>query len=318
MPDWLNVDLGGEFLVRLLLALALVLVIFILIQVIKRLVRRYVEDPERQFKIARIVGRIGGVLAAILFLGTLFETTRDLITIITVVGAGLAIAMREALMSLFAWGYITVHAPFRPGDRIEINGIMGDVIDIRIIHTVMMETRGWVDADQSTGRIVHVPNSAVFLHGVYNYTRGFHYIWNELFVTVTFRSDWQAAHDIMLDLAGESAAIVEQQVRKEIKEMAQEYLIFYNILTPFVYVRIVENGIRLTLRYLCEARKRRGTEHALTISMLDKFKEHGGIELAYPALGVSRYDTPQFGPLPDTSGNAQGLHPSKKADWNPL
>ena len=132
---------------------------------------------------------------------------------------------------------------------------------------------------------------------------------------MTFRSDWQAAQEIMLDLAGESAAIVEQQVRKEIKKMAQEYLIFYNILTPFVYVQIVENGIRLTLRYLCEARKRRGTEHALTISMLAVFKEHGGIELAYPALGIARHEGPQFGLPP---GHEHNPHPSQKPDWNPF
>lgn len=316
MPDWLNIEFGGEFLTRLLLAVAVASIIFILVQVIKRLVRRYVDEPERQYRISRMVGRTGGIIAAIFFLGALFETTRDLITIFTVVGAGLAISLRETLMSFFGWGFIATRSPYKAGDRIEINGICGDVIDIRLLHTTMMEIRGWVDADQSTGRLVHVPNSAVFLHQVYNYTRGFHYLWNELVVTVTFRSDWQAAREIMLDLAGESAAIVEQQVRKEIKQMAHEYLIFYTILTPFVYVRIVENGIRLTLRYLCEARKRRGTEHALTIIMLAKFKEHGGIEMAYPALGISRYETPQFGPLPDTSGH--GPLSSKKADWDPF
>ena len=317
MLDGLNLEIP-DLLLRLLEALVVVVVIFIFVQVVKRLVRRYVEDPERQFRAGKYIGRTGGMLALLLVVGVVFGSVSQLITVLTIVGAGLAIAMRETLMSLFGWGYIVLRAPYRAGDRIEINGIQGDVIDVRLIHTILMEIGGWVEADQSTGRLVRIPNSAIFLHGVYNYTQAFHFIWNELYVTVTFRSDWKAAQDIMLDLAGESAAIVEQQVRKEIKEMAQEYLIFYNILTPFVYVRIVENGIRLTLRYLCEARKRRGTEHALTISMLDKFKEHGGIELAYPALSVSRYDSPQFGPPPDTSGNAQGLHPSKKADWNPL
>ena len=289
---------NDEIVQRLLVAFGLALLIFMTIQVIKRLVGRYVDDPERQFRISRLVARLGGVLILVLFIGALFDTTRDLFTLLTVVGAGLAIAMREALMSLFAWGYITVHAPYRPGDRIAVNGVRGDVIDVRIVHTILMEIGSWVDADQSTGRIVHVPNAWVFLHTVHNYTRGFHYIWNEIAVTLTFRSDWQAAREIMRSFAEESAAIVEQEARQEIKRMAREYLVFYSILTPFVYVRLMDNGVRLTLRYLCEARKRRGTEHAITVSMLDAFKKHGGIELAHPAVHVSPYESPQFGPIP--------------------
>ncbi len=312
--------LESDLIQRLLVALAIVLVLFVLIQVVKRLVGRYVEDPERQFRISRYVARIGGVVAAVLVIGALFDTTRDLFTLLTVVGAGLAIAMREALMSLFAWGYIAVHNPYHPGDRIEVNGIRGDVIDVRIVHTVLMEIGNWVDADQSTGRLVYVPNSAVFLHGVYNYTKGFRFIWNEIPLTVTFRSDWQAASEIMQSFAEESAAIIEQQARKEIKEMAREFLVFYGILTPFVFVKITEHGIRLTLRYLCEARKRRGTEHALTISILAAFQQHGGIELAYPMRGFARFDTPQFGPMPGVpAGDPRGLHanPSDPTDERP-
>ena len=302
---------GGELLQRLLMALAIIVATVVGVQVLKRLVHRYVEDPERQFRATRLIGRIGGILALVLVLGVVFDSTAELLTVLTIVGAGLAIAMRETLMSLFGWSYIVFRTPFRAGDRIEVNGIRGDVIDIRLVHTILMEIGSWVDADQSTGRIVHVPNSAIFLHGVYNYTAAFHFIWNEIPLTVTFRSDWQAAHDIMLALASASAAAAEEEVRQEIKEMAQEYLIFYTILTPFVYVRIVENGVRLTLRYLCEARKRRGTEHALTIGILQQFKEHGGIELAYPALGVTRQEGPQFGPIP-------GRPSSKNVNWNPL
>ncbi|MFQ5569771.1 MAG: mechanosensitive ion channel family protein [Rhodothermales bacterium] len=297
MLDWFNLT-QQDILSRLLIALAVVAAIFVFVQIIKRLVNRYVEDPERRYRASKLIGRSSGILALILVVGALFNTTGELLAVLTIVGAGFAIALREPLMSCFGWIYIAFRSPFKPGDRIEVNGVLGDVIDIRLLHTVMMEIRGWVDADQSTGRLVHVPNGSVFLHGVYNYTQGFRFIWNELSVTVTFRTDWEAAHDIMLSLAEESAAIVEQQVRKEIKKMAREYFIFYNILTPFVYVRIVENGIRLTLRYLCESRKRRGTEHALTISILAAFREHGDIELAYPMLGITPLDSPQFGPIP--------------------
>lgn len=298
MPDWVDIEL----LERLLAALAVVLVILLLVRLTKRLATRYIDDPERLFRFSKFVGRTGGILAVILVVIVLSINRGDLITLLTVAGAGLAIAMREMLLSVAAWVYIAFRSPYRHGDRIESNGIVGDVVDVRVLHTIVMEIGGWVDADQSTGRLVNIPNSYVFLHGVFNYTRGFHFIWNEIVVTLTFRSNWEDAAEIMRSLAQESADIIEQQARNEIKQMAREFLIYYTVLTPFVYVRIVPNGIRLSLRYLCEVRKRRGTEHALTMGILQAFLAHGDIEFAYPMVGVATYDSPQFGPLAPTKG----------------
>ena len=301
MPAWFDLDtlLANEIVQAILTALAVAAVMFVVVKVARRLVLKYVDDPERQYHANKTIGRIGGFVFLLLIVGLLSPSPGEVLTLLTVVGAGLAIAMRETLLSFFGWLHITVRVPFRQGDRIEVHGVRGDVVDIRLLHTTLMEIGGWVDADQSTGRLVHLPNNWIFLHGVYNYTRGFHFIWNEIPVTVTFRSDWEAAREIMLELADESAAIVERQARGEIKQMAREYLIYYNILTPFVYVHLAENGVRLTLRYLCEVRKRRGTAHALTMGMLARFKAHGGIELAYPAAAVTIHETPQFGPMPE-------------------
>jgi small-conductance mechanosensitive channel len=161
-----------------------------------------------------------------------------------------------------------------------------------------MEIRGWVDADQSTGRIVHIPNSWIWIHSLHNYSHGFSFIWNEISFTVTFNSDWRGARDIISRLAEESAAIVEQQAMKEIHAISREFLIHYSILTPFVYVRALPHGVQLTLRYLCEVRKRRGTEHALTTTILDEFKEHGGIHFAYPAMQIAPAPPTPFGDQP--------------------
>ena len=117
------------------------------------------------------------------------------------------------------------------------------------------------------------PNAWIFLHGVYNYSRGFGFIWNEIAFTVTFRSDWEAARDLMLARAEETSNIVAQQAKRQIRRMSRDYLVHYGILTPFVYVQITERGVRLTLRYLCEVRKRRGTAHALTMSLLEDFQQ---------------------------------------------
>lgn len=283
---------------RLAFTLLLILLAYVLTRVGKRVVPRYVDDPARRYRAQRLIVRLVASVAVVSIILLWSPGQRDVLTVLTVIGAGVALALREVLLSLVGWLHLVMRAPYRQGERIEVNGVRGDVIDVRMLHSTMMEIGGWVDAEQSTGRLVHVPNSWVFLYPVYNYTRGFRFIWNEIAVTVTFRSDWKAAREIMLSLAQVSADIVEQQAKEELRRMSRDYLVHFSILTPFVYVRLVDNGVRLTLRYLCEARKRRGTEHALTISMLDAFKEHGSIELAYPMVGLSKFETPQFGPLP--------------------
>ncbi|HYE58991.1 MAG TPA: mechanosensitive ion channel domain-containing protein, partial [Rhodothermales bacterium] len=228
----------------------------------------------------KIIERILGVLVVGVLVLTWAPVRRDMVTLFTVVGTGLAIATREALMSILGWLHLTIRAPYRQGDRIEINGLHGDVVDIRLLHTTLVEVGKWVEGEQSTGRLVHVPNNWVILHPVINDTHGFGFVWNEFSVTLTHESDWKAAQALMERLAREISPEVEARAQANLRALAPHFLVQYSILSPFVYVRVDEHGIRLTLRHLCEVRRRRGVEHALTVRMLEGFAEHGGIKLA--------------------------------------
>lgn len=284
---------------RLVATVTVILVAIILNKIAQGLIIKYVNEPELRYRTAKVTRKGLALLSIVAIIALWAEGLRVALTVLTVIGAGVAIAMRETVLSFAAWIYILIRVPFKQGDRIEINAVRGDVLDIKIMHTTVMEIGEWVAGDQSTGRLMHIPNNWIFQHALKNYTRGFKFIWNELTFVVTFRSDWQRAREIILQHAQESASIVERHAEREIRDMSREYLVHFAILTPFVYVRVVENGVQLTLRYLCEARKRRGTEHALTVASLNSFQEAGGIELAYPMVGVAPFATPQFGPLPD-------------------
>ena len=287
-----------EYVYRAIGIIVALILIFVFVRVAQRIARRYVADPTRLFVVNRNIRRAGGVIALSMFLILLSPDARGLLAVLTVIGAGLAIALREALLSVAGWARLALISEYKIGERIEVNQVRGDVIDIRVLRTTLMEIGGWVAGDQSTGRIVHIPNSWLFQFGVYNYTRGFKYIWNEMSFTVTYRSDWRAAREFMEEFAEESSGIVSQDAEKQIRKMSSEFLIHYGILTPFVYVNTDANGVKLTLRYLCEAQKRRGTQHAFTVQLLDAFRSHPNIELAYPVTSVSLPDTVQFGPVP--------------------
>ena len=309
MPDFLaNLEVSQEVFRNLVLTGVVLVVAFVLTKVGQRLAVRYLEDPERRYRTSKMVSRSAALLSLLALVLIWSPRPEAVVALLTIVGAGLAIAMREALLSLVGWVVLVIRSPFGHGDRIEVNGIRGDVIDVRLLHSTLMEVGGWVGADQSTGRLVDFPNAWIFLHGVYNYTRGFGFIWNELAFTVTFRSDWEAARDLMLARAEETSNIVAQQAKRQIRRMSRDYLVHYGILTPFVYVQVTERGVRLTLRYLCEVRKRRGTAHALTTSLLEDFRKHGQIEFAYPTTGVSVLEGGQFGVEggPDVAAGGNG------------
>ena len=149
-----------------------------------------------------------------------------------VAGAGLALALQEVILCVAGWLLILVRHPFETGDRIEINGIKGDIIDIRLFQTSLLEIGNWVDADQSTGRIVNIPNSFVFKHANYNYSRGFDFIWHEIPILLTFESDWKRGREIMIAHAKSLAEGLEEEVRRKIDVMRNRYMIYYGKLTP--------------------------------------------------------------------------------------
>ena len=171
------------------------------------------------------------------------------------------------------------------GDRIQIGQHAGDVIDVRIFKFTLMEIGNWVDADQSTGRVLHIPNGLVLSEIVSNYSRGFQYIWNELPVLVTFESNWKKAKTILQEIVTKHAQHSSEVAQKHIQEASRRFMIFYSVLTPTVYTSytsVAESGVLLTIRYLCEPRTRRGTSETIWEDVLHQFAAHKDIDFAYP------------------------------------
>lgn len=289
-------DINSTALMRWVTTLVIVTVAFILSRISRRVIDRYVEEAERQYHITKLVNRSVAVLALLLVVALWSERLGALFTILTIIGAGTAVALRDVLLSFAGWLNISLSAPYRQGDRIEVNGVRGDVVDIRVLHTVLMEIGGWVQADQSTGRLVRIPNNWVFQYDLANYTRGFSFLWNEVSMTVTYRSDWEAARDILQELAETHVESVAKEAEEQMRHLAREHLVHHEVLTPYVYLKFTDHGVQLTLRHLTPVRGRRNILHALTVELLKRFQAHGRIELAHPALQLHPIGTPQFGP----------------------
>ena len=134
-------------------------------------------------------------------------------SVIGLAGAGLAIALQDPIVSLVGWFLIIGKAGITVGDRVEINNVKGDVIDIGLLRTVVLEVGNWVSAEQSTGRVVFFPNSFIFKNHFFNYSTGNSFIWDEIHITVTYESDWKRAKEIIENVA--------QPICKEFVEKAK-------------------------------------------------------------------------------------------------
>jgi small-conductance mechanosensitive channel len=181
-----------------------------------------------------------------------------------------------------------IRQPFKVGDRIQVGDFSGDVIDIRIFQFSLIEIGNWVDADQSTGRVVHVPNGFIFNQAQFNYTAGFVHIWHEIPMLVTFESNWKKAKEILTDVVNKHAENLSKSAAREIFEASRNYMIYYKNLSPIVYTKVKEYGVNFTMRYLCNPRKRRGSENEIWEEVLKQFALHEDISLAYPTTRFYR------------------------------
>jgi small-conductance mechanosensitive channel len=226
-----------------------------------------------------------------------------------------AIALRDPIVNFAGWLFIVWRKPFEVGDRIQIGQDRGDVIDLRIFQFTLMEIGNWVDADQSTGRVIHVPNQFVFTRMQANYSKGFQYIWNELGVLVTFESDWQLAERLLTRIVHEHAEHLTESAQEGVRLAARRFMIHYTTLSPKVYVSVKDSGVMLTLRYLCNPRQRRGSEERIWKEVLKAFADEDTIDFAYPTIRAYRNEIEG---KQAASGSAEGPAEGSGAAGGPL
>ena len=274
--------ISPEHQTKLLYSLLILVVFWMIRFAILKIVMKLTDDPKTRYTWKRTVSFTIGFLILILIGAVWIDAISQFGAFLGLLTAGLAIALKDPLTNIAGWIFILTRKPFTLGDRIQIGEHKGDVIDIRLFQFTILEIGNWVNAEQSTGRIIHLPNGTIFTTSQANYTTGFKYIWNEISVLVTFESQWELAKEILSKIVREHAESLSEDAQKKILEASKKYMIFYRHLTPTVYTSVEESGILLTMRFMCDARKRRSTEHEIWEDILKEFARHKHIEFAYP------------------------------------
>ena len=190
-----------------------------------------------------------------------------------ILGAGLAVALHDTIANIAGFLFIMLRRPFEVGDRIEIDGVAGDVIDIRVFQFSLLEIGNWVDADQSTG----TDRASAQRQGA---ARSDH---SELQQGLRLHLARDSrAHHVRERLEERQSAsskrsstttcfVVAEEVERQVRRAASRYLIYSGKVTPIVYTTVRDSGVLLTVRYMTKPKTRRGTEQQLWEQILEQF-----------------------------------------------
>jgi small-conductance mechanosensitive channel len=247
-----------------------------------KVVARTIEDRVVQYRWGKTVAYLTTALSALFIIAIWVDGLSQVGTFLGLVSAAVAIALSDVLVDVAGWLILITKPPFQVGDRIQIGPHSGDVVDISVLHFHLLEIGNWVDSDQSTGRLIQVPNSKILTDPIANYTSEFPFLWHEVPVVLTFESDWRRAKAMLLEMVAEASVDMSERAADFLRKQPSRMLISYSTVTATVYTSVLDHGICLTMRFLTEPRRRRAFDQTLWEGVLDIVSAEPDIELAYP------------------------------------
>jgi len=287
----LNEQAGIE---KLLFSFISVTILYAIFSIgIEELFAHRLSDSKTRYGFRKAVSLILIILIMAVLLRIWVPNPQVLLVAYGVVAAGLAVALQDLVKNLAGSIAIFLGGIFKVGNRIEINGVTGDVIDIGLFNTTLLEIQNWVAADQATGRILTVPNGTVLNKPIKNYTKQHQYLWDEMTVVVTSESDWSSAMELLVVIGKEHTEEFIEKADRSLSNLERYYYVEGHVLEPNVYVKPALNGYALTLRYVVDAWKRRSTSSNIWGHTIRVFDEHGQIFIAPTSIANPEYPLPK-------------------------
>jgi small-conductance mechanosensitive channel len=283
---WAN-DLYRKLILSVLILLAQAVVRRFLLSYV---INRISDDSPYIYTVRKVATYIITITTALLLIGIWIQRLGDLSVALGILAAGLAFALQEVIGSIAGWITIISGKPFTIGDRIETGGIRGDVVDVGILRTTLMEIGNWLSGDHNTGRIVTLSNAFLFKEPLYNYSAHLYFVWDEIKVPVTYESNWKRAIEIMSSAVCENTAFKEllPKAEKQRREVRRKLAVRMTPLEPRTYVKLTDNWIELGLVYPVDTDLRRSFRSEISQRLLTEF-EAEGIVIASQTIAIVQF-----------------------------
>ncbi|MFH1649789.1 MAG: mechanosensitive ion channel domain-containing protein [Candidatus Woesearchaeota archaeon] len=251
-------------------------------------VRKVVKEKIVRYTANKIISVLFIAISLLLVLRVWFHDSTALALSFGVIGAGVAVALQDVFKSFAGGITIITTQVYRVGDRVQINEFVGDVVDIGILYTTMMEIGNWIGGDQATGRIASIPNSRVLSVDVKNYTKDHVFIWDEIKIPLTYDSDWKIARDKVKLLVSELTSNFGAQAKQNIMKMDDKYYLQSHVFEPVVFVALTDNWIDMRVRYVVAVRERRQIRSQIQEGVLEFVTaSKGRIKVASQTMNLS-------------------------------
>jgi small-conductance mechanosensitive channel len=266
----------------------LAIIILIFSWILRKTIIKTVSDNKIRYRIKKIVRVISYVLILLLALISFTGNVQYFTLSIGLISAGIAFALQEVILSIAGWVSIFSSNIYKPGDRIELEQVKGDVIDIGILRTTLMEIGEWVKGDNYSGRIVQISNSNVFKGVVRNYSTDFPFVWDQIALPVKYGSDLALTSETIKLIAEKQLKDYTAFAKEHWKKMVKKYLIENANTDPVITLELNDNWIEFNLRYVVDYKKRKSTKHLLYSSIHKAFEDSGGkIALASATIDIT-------------------------------
>lgn len=243
---------------------------------LKRLIRNRIQDPDVRYRLRKGI-QLLGFGAMVLPVALIYKERLGGLTVaLGVAGAGIAFALQEVIASVAGWVAVSLGGFYKVGDRVQLGGIKGDVIDIGILRTTLMELGQWVDGDLYNGRVVRIANSFVFKEPVFNYSGDFPFLWDEIKIPIKYGCDHHVALATLSAIASEVVGSYAQEAEMAWKDLVRRYRVEHAQTAPIISLVANDNWMEFTLRYVVAFKARRSTKTSLFLAIMDAVNASGG------------------------------------------
>lgn len=279
-----NIDLQQWYLTFLWLTL----IYFVFKITLEGFAARRIHDNKNRYKFRKIISLVYLLIATIVLVRIWVDNPQSLLVAYGVVGAGVAIALQDIFKNFVGGLSLFINNLYKVGDRIQIDDQAGDVIDISLFYTTLLEIRGWVDGDQSTGRLTTIPNGKILSTTINNYTKDHHFMWEEITVPITYESNWRKAKEIIQTNVANATESATATAEKGIKRIGNKYYLSRRNIEPAVFLSITDNWIDFKVRFVVEVRNRRLTYNEIMENILESIQKEDDISIASETLTITK------------------------------